>query len=88
MTADCGPVTAELTVPPGITTVDGGGFTISAMDSAPMLQWNGGIVTNATAGATMNIQNVTIVGPVDGFVVSLISRTSSMGSTSTMRAAR
>ena len=61
-----------LTVPPGITTVNGGGFTISAIDSA-LAQWTGGIVTNETAGQTMNIQNVTISGPPAGFVVSTLA---------------
>ena len=32
LTADCGEVTASLTVPAAITTVDGGGYTISATD--------------------------------------------------------
>ena len=69
LTADCGAVETPLTVPPGITTVDGGGeFTISATDSA-MHSGNGGIVTNATAGQTMNIQNVTITGPEAGFLL-------------------
>ena len=73
LTDDCGPVETPLTVPPGITTVDGGGeFTISATDSANA-QWHGGIVTNETAGQTMNIQNVTISGPEAGFVISTIS---------------
>jgi uncharacterized repeat protein (TIGR01451 family) len=74
LTANCGDVTSPLTVPLGITTVDGGGFTISATDLANPLdptdhtipQFNGGIVTN-TPGQTMNIQNVTITGPADGF---------------------
>ncbi len=72
LTADCGPVETELTVPPDITTVNGGGFTISAIDSA-LAQWTGGIVTNETAGQTMNIQNVTIAGPAAGFVVSTLA---------------
>jgi uncharacterized repeat protein (TIGR01451 family) len=75
LTANCGDVTSPLTVPPGITTVDGGGFTISATDLAnpadptdhTIPQWNGGIVTNAGPGQTMNIQNVTITGPAAGF---------------------
>ena len=55
----------------------------------PAAEWNGGIVTNETAGQTMNIQNVTIAGPEDGFVVSTEQPTTwSMGSSSTMRAAR
>src|SRR5262245_6882038 len=68
LTADCGPVSTSLTVPASITTVDGAGHTISAddhLDGAP--QFNGGIVTNAGAGQTMNIRNVTITGPATGF---------------------
>ena len=30
-------------------------------------QFNGGIVTNAGAGQTMHIRNVTVTGPVAGF---------------------
>ena len=75
LTADCGEVTTSLTVPANITTVDGGGHTISATDlngadptvHTPIPQFNGGIVTNATPGQTMNIQNVTITGPAAGF---------------------
>jgi uncharacterized repeat protein (TIGR01451 family) len=72
LTADCGEVTTSLTVPANITTVDGGGHVISATDLAlpggPAIpQFNGGIVTNATPGQTMNIQNVTITGPAAGF---------------------
>ena len=66
LTADCGPVSTSLTVPPTITTVDGAGHTISA-DDAGAAQFNGGIVTNAGPGQTMNIQNVTITGPAAGF---------------------
>ena len=74
LTADCGPVTTSLTVPAGITTVDGGGNTISATDlnsagptvHTPIPQFNGAIVTN-TPGQTMNIRNVTITGPATGF---------------------
>jgi uncharacterized repeat protein (TIGR01451 family) len=74
LTADCGDVTSPLTVPPGITTVDGGGHIISATDLAnpadptdhTIPQWNGGIVTN-TPGQAMNIRNVTITGPAAGF---------------------
>jgi uncharacterized repeat protein (TIGR01451 family) len=66
LTANCGDVTSPLTVPPNITTVDGGGFTISATDIG-FSQFNGAILTNASAGQTMNIQNVTIQGPPGGF---------------------
>ena len=75
LTADCGAVTTSLTVPAAITTVDGGGHTISATDlngadptvHTPIPQFNGAIVTNAGAGQTMNIRNVTITGPATGF---------------------
>ena len=75
LTADCGEVTTSLTVPAAITTVDGGGHVISATDlngadptvHTPIPQFNGGIVTNATPGQTMNIRNVTITGPAAGF---------------------
>ena len=66
LTADCGPVSSSLTVPATITTVDGAGHTISA-DDAGAAQFNGGIVTNAGPGQTMNIQNLTITGPAAGF---------------------
>ena len=66
LTANCGDVTGPLTVPPTITTVDGNGFTISATDIGS-IQFNGGILTNASPGQTMNIQNLTISGPVTGF---------------------
>jgi hypothetical protein len=67
-------VKSSLTVPTGITTVDGGGHIISATDlfnpadptDHTIPQWDGGIVTN-TPGQPMNIQNVTIEGPTDGF---------------------
>ena len=64
LTADC-ETTEPLTIPDGFT-LDGAGHTISATDEAGP-QWNGGIVTNAGPGGTMNIENVTITGPVDGF---------------------
>jgi hypothetical protein len=64
LTGDCA-VTAPITVPDGVT-LDGGGFTISATDAGGP-QWNGGIVTNAVAGGSMNIRNVTITGPANGF---------------------
>ncbi|RYP81616.1 hypothetical protein EKO23_23330 [Nocardioides guangzhouensis] len=62
LTADCA-TTEPLTVPDGFT-IDGAGFTISATDAGGP-QWNGAIVTNA--GSSMNIQNVTIMGPANGF---------------------
>jgi len=69
LTADCGEVTTSLTVPSSITTVDGGGHIISATDlpGPATPQFNGAVVTNATAGQTMNVQNVTITGPASGF---------------------
>ena len=62
LTADCA-TTEPLTVPDGFT-IDGDGFTISATDAGGD-QWDGAIVTNE--GVSMNIQNVTISGPADGF---------------------
>ncbi len=64
LTADCA-VTEPLTVPDGFT-LDGGGFIISATDAGGP-QWNGPIVTNAAGATSMNIQNVTVTGPEDGF---------------------
>jgi hypothetical protein len=66
LTANCGEVTTSLTVPPTITTVNGAGFTISGTDIGSA-QFNGGILTNASAGQTMNIQNLTVTGPAAGF---------------------
>jgi hypothetical protein len=74
LTADCGEVTSELTVPPTITTVNGGGFTISATDiGAGIPQFNDPILTNETAGQTMHIENLTVSGPATGFQVCLNS---------------
>jgi Putative Ig domain/Right handed beta helix region len=58
--------TAPILVPALVTTVDGGGFAISATDAGGA-QWNGGILTNANPGQTMNVQNLTIAGPAAGF---------------------
>src|SRR4029450_5001531 len=66
LTADCGEVTTSLTVPPTITTVDGGGHILSATDIGGA-QFNGAVLTNATAGQTMNLQNLTVSGPATGF---------------------
>jgi hypothetical protein len=66
LTADCGPTSEPITVPASVTTVDGGGHTISG-DDAGAPQFNGGILTNATPGQTMNVVNVTITGPAGGF---------------------
>jgi hypothetical protein len=72
LTADCGDVTSPLTVPPTITTVDGGGHSISATDIGGA-QFNGAVLTNATAGQTMTIQNLTVSGPATGSQVYTIS---------------
>ena len=51
-------------------------------------QFNGAIVTNATPGQTMNIQNVTITGPAAGFSLCNTQRQRRCtGSSSTVRAA-
>ena len=72
LTANCGPTTDDITVPSTITTVNGNGFTISATDIG-FPQFNGAILTNASAGQTMNIQNLTVSGPVDGFQLCTLS---------------
>jgi hypothetical protein len=69
--ADCA-TTAPILVPATITTVDGANHTISATDAGGA-QWNGGILTNASAGQTMNVQNLTITGPAAGFQLCTIS---------------
>lgn len=71
LTADCGPTTAPITVPVGITTVDGNGHTISATDvtTPASPQFNGGILTNENGHHTMNIENLTVSGPATGFQV-------------------
>jgi hypothetical protein len=68
LSADCGDVTSPITVPSTITTVNGAGHTISATDIGSS-QFNGAILTNASAGQTMNIENLTVSGPVGGFQV-------------------
>ena len=65
---DCN-TTEPLTVPDGFT-INGANHTINASDTAAN-QWNGGIVTNA--GASMNIRNLTVSGPANGFVVSTLA---------------
>ena len=66
LTANCA-TTAPIVVPSTVETIDGAGtFTISATDAGGA-QWNGGILTNAAAGQTMNVQNLTITGPAAGF---------------------
>ena len=72
LTANCGPTTDDITVPSTITTVNGNNFTISATDIG-FPQFNGAILTNASAGQTMNIQNLTVSGPVDGFQLCTLS---------------
>jgi uncharacterized repeat protein (TIGR01451 family) len=69
LSTNCGDVTSPITVPPTITTVDGAGHTISATDTE-LNQFNGGILENASAGQTMNIENLTVSGPAGGFAVS------------------
>lgn len=69
LSKDCGPVTSPITVPSSITTVNGNGHTISATDTESS-QFNGGILTNAPSNHTMNIENLTVSGPVGGFSIS------------------
>ncbi|MBO0885432.1 MAG: hypothetical protein J2P17_34875, partial [Mycobacterium sp.] len=64
LNGDC-TTTAPLTVPDGYT-LDGAGHTITGQDPTGGF-FVGGIVTNASAGDTINIQNVTISGPSSGF---------------------
>ena len=61
LTRDCGPTTAPITVPGGITAVDGGGFTVSATDPTGGF-FNGAVLTNAAAGQAMAITNLVITG--------------------------
>ena len=67
-----GDTTAPITVPSTITTVNGNNFTISATDIG-FPQFNGAILTNATPGQTMNIQNLTVTGPDTGFQLCTLS---------------
>ncbi len=64
LTANCD-TTAPLTVPDGVT-LDGGGHTITAHDPSGGF-FKGGVVTNAVAGDTMTVQNLTVSGPAGGF---------------------
>jgi uncharacterized repeat protein (TIGR01451 family) len=73
LSGNCGPVTSPITVPSNIKTVNGknvngSNFTISATDvgSSP---FDGGILTNASPGQTMNIENLTVSGPLAGFQI-------------------
>jgi uncharacterized repeat protein (TIGR01451 family) len=70
LTANCATTSTAgpLSIDPGITTLDGGGFTISASDT-PLDQWNGGIV-QIPSGQTAAITNLTVSGPPTGFSVS------------------
>jgi hypothetical protein len=71
LTADCGPTTAPITVPSTISTVNGNGHTVSATDlpAPPTPEFNGAILTNESAGQTMNIENLTVSGPATGFQI-------------------
>jgi hypothetical protein len=71
LSANCS-TTAPILVPGTITTIDGGGFTISATDAGGA-QWNGAVLSNATAGQTMNFENLTVTGPAAGFQLCTIS---------------
>jgi uncharacterized repeat protein (TIGR01451 family) len=72
LSANCGDVTGPITVPSFITTVNGAGHTISATDIGSG-QFNGAILTNGSSGQTMNIENLTVSGPIGGFQVCTIS---------------
>jgi uncharacterized repeat protein (TIGR01451 family) len=65
-------VTGPITVPSTITTVNGAGHTISGTDIGHS-QFNGAILTNASAGQTMTIENLTVSGPASGFQLCTIS---------------
>jgi uncharacterized repeat protein (TIGR01451 family) len=65
---NCGDVTSPITVPDTITTVNGAGHTISATDIGSS-QFNGGILTNAPGNHTLNVENLTVSGPADGFQI-------------------
>ena len=57
LTASC-TTNAEITVPTTVTTIDGGGFTITAEDVTPG-SFDGSVLNSAT-GVTMNVDNLTI----------------------------
>jgi hypothetical protein len=59
LTAPCS-TTAPINVPSTITTIVGAGFTITASDVTPGA-FNGAVLNSAT-GATMNVQDLTILG--------------------------
>jgi hypothetical protein len=67
LTASCD-TTVPINVPAGITTFNGGGFTISASDTE-LNQWNGGIV-QIQSGQTVAVSNLTVSGPATGFSIS------------------
>jgi uncharacterized repeat protein (TIGR01451 family) len=73
LTANCGDTTAAITVPAGITTVNGAGFTISATDPPPpATTYTGAVLTNAPGNpGPMNIENLTVTGPTAGFAFPL-----------------
>jgi hypothetical protein len=78
LTRNCGDVTSAVTIPPTITTVNGAGHTISAnATDAAGGPYTGAVLTNATAGQTMNIENLTIAGPTDGFTFTIPANTCS-----------
>jgi hypothetical protein len=65
LTGNCGPTTGTITIPPNITTVDGGGFTISATDPVGGF-FHGSVLANAAAGQTMAITSMVIAGNFAG----------------------
>ncbi len=64
LTADC-TTTEPLTLANG-QTLDGAGHTITGNDPAGGF-FKGGLVTNAAAGDTITIRNLTVSGPAGGF---------------------
>ncbi len=65
LTASC-TTTAQIAVPATITTIAGGGFTITAHDPTGG-NFNGAVLTNTGVGQSMTIENLTIQG--SGFAV-------------------
>ena len=65
LTAAC-TTTAQIAVPTTITTIVGGGFTITAHDPTGG-NFNGAVLTNTSPGQSMTIENLTIQG--NGFAV-------------------
>jgi hypothetical protein len=64
LTADC-ETNRPFTIPPTVTTLDGAEHFIKAYDYAGTALFNDGVVTNATPGQLMTIQNLGILG--EGF---------------------